>query len=136
MEKLANYQGSVFVLGLCISLPIGVANAVALVFSDVAILWSLTPWAQAVGTAIMLSLLPGYLVAAYIHLHRTTIITVAELAPLSNAEPDFKDSLAKVHPAVWVLIPLMILYSSWQNRGVFEGLFAGMPSGIEDHQRD
>lgn len=133
MEKLTNYKGSLFLLGLYITLPIAIANTLALAFSDVAILWSLTPWAQAVGTAIMLSLLPGYLVAAYVHLHRATLQTVAELAPLAEAESDIESQLAKVHSAVWLLVPLLIIYSSWQNRGVFEGLYAGLASGPIDY---
>ena len=133
MQKLTNYEGSVFLLGLYISLPIAILNAVALLTSEVAILRSVTPWAQAVGTSIMLSLLPGYLVSAYVHLHRSTIKTVEELMPLASRDSGIRDELTKVHPVVWLVIPLMILYSTWQNRGVVEGLVAGLPSGPIDY---
>ena len=73
MQALTRYQGSVFLLGLYVVLPVAILNAYAVFFSEVAILRSLTPWAQAVGTSIMLSLLPGYLVGAYLHLHRSTL---------------------------------------------------------------
>ena len=132
MRAPADYRGSVFLLALYISIPIGILNALAIAYSDVMILEHLTPRAQMIGTSIMLSLLPGYLIGAYVHLHRATVKTLHELGAAHGAAP-IDSELTRVSRFVWILIPLLVLYSSWQNRGVFEGLYAGLPSGPIDY---
>lgn len=77
------------------------------------------------GTLLMLSVLPTYLLCIWLFLYRETRRTLKELKPLSESSSQVEQRMHHFHWIVWLILPLSIIFGVVQNEYVIDAIWAG-----------
>lgn len=127
LQFLDRYQGPARYLGLGLFLLLGLFGWLAYQSSSGANMQGFRNQ-QIIGTLLMLSIIPAFLMASLVFLYRETLQTLEQLAQHSppDATRRLEHRVTHLPAASFLVILLATCYGAWQNSNIIQGLLTGL----------
>ena len=126
------YSGPVWLVVVTGTLGLGLVYFLLYMISDESSLLGFSGNAQLVGTLIMWSVLPAYLIAMVVYLHRETRLMLDKMRPIGPDSQDVLYCLEQLKLSWFPLILVAVVFGVQQNFFVLEGIAEARPFSLID----